>query len=211
MGDDLEEGLAVDGERLARAQRRAEVPLDHREHRLDLRPLAVEPPREAPRELPAPSALQPPWPAILPLPPADGRREDARHPQLLPTQDVRLLALVAGVAEDRAETVPRERLGHDTRELHHVRLRPPVDHSTQDEVALDVAERRKLRIPPLEVPRVPPARPGVVDRDVPGLETGRVDGGGPMRRRDQAAFAGELKRLVKESRRAFFFRSRLSA
>ena len=211
MDDQLQDDLAVERVGLAGLERRAQVPLHHREHRLDLPALAVLLPREPPLQPSSPAAPRSARPSVLPLLAAHGRREDALDAELLAAEDVRSFALVARVAQDCLHAMSRERLSHEFRELDDVGLRSAVDVTAQDEVALHIADGRELRETALVVPAVMPAPTGVVAGYVACLHAGRIDRRGLVRRGYQAAALREPNRLVKESSRAPFFRRRRSA
>jgi hypothetical protein len=124
---------------------------------------------------------------------------------------MRLLALVAGVADERAEPLPSPRLLNQSRKLHNVRLRATVHHRRKYQVIANVAERREFRVTPLPVATVPPAALRIVYRDMPRLKTGRVKGDGAAFAFNQAAALGEFKSLIKEPSGAPFFSRRSSA
>ena len=170
MGNYSEEDFAVDGEGAPGGKGAAEVALDHGEDGFYLPPLAVGLFGEALVQPPAVVSFDRVWTSVEPGAAPRGRGDDACHVELFAAVDVRGLALVAGVGQERLEAVARQTLVDCALELRVVELGPAVHDRREYQVARGVAERGKLGIAVLEVPRVTSASAGVVDRNAAALE-----------------------------------------
>ena len=126
-------------------------------------------------------------------------------------ETVRGFAVVAGVAQERGKPLASVGVPDGGRKLAVVRFGTPVHHQAQDQVAVGVAEGRKLGITGLVVGAVAAATPGEVVRDVMRFQPGRIDGGQAAGGRDQAEVPRLVERGVEEPRKVVFFSSRRSA
>lgn len=139
--------------------------------------------------------------------PAADRGDDPDHAQLLEQEGVVMLTVVAGIAQQRLEAVtPPRPLGH-AMELDVVRPGPAIDDSRQQDVAVHLADGRKLGITVI----FPPCAAAVVGRSVVAVVAGGIDGGRLAVVVDQAALTGLVNGGVQERIGAPFFRSRFSA
>ena len=105
VGQNPQDDLAVDGERLAVVKRRAEASLDHGEHRLYLPALPVGLLGEAPVEFLSVTARNGAGLAVAAGPATQGGWYDAPYPEFVPAELVDALALVTRVGKQGVEPV----------------------------------------------------------------------------------------------------------
>ena len=210
MNDGPQEHLAGLRPVAGRAQRRAQPPLDHTVDRLDLPALTVfrlvEPLTHPPPPVTA---------GRLAGRPAAQRRDQrptAEHP---PGEDVRVLAVVAGVGQQGVDPHPTHGVVNGRPPVGDIGARTSAGHHGDDDVRAAVGQDCGLGEP--LVGRLLPAIPAFfatfdeVAADVVRLEAGAVDG--PRRTRFLRTFSRTARWMVRVSRfwALDFFSSRLLA
>ena len=185
-----EHELACLREQAPRAERRAEAALVPTEDALGVPALVVERPRKLPPQGAPIRRCGPPAGA-----PRIERDHTVRDPQRVAAEAVVRLGVVGRVGQDGVEGQERRGLAQRGREIGRVVGGPRAGHGPEDQMRVDVGDRRELRPRPVlvgapwVVVRAPDA---VVEADVPRFEPrgvdrddrGRLDEAGADRARD---------------------------
>ena len=176
MGQNSQADLPVLALITAGPQRGAEVALEHAEDGLCLPTLTVKDLREVLLHPPAVASPDRVWLAIgAGTAPISGRNDTANVLSLA-TKAMEAFRFVAGVAQQRPQRLVGDRLLDRRPAFREIGLGAPIGHAPQDHMVGGIADHRELGIAAFLVALVLFTASGVVCRDVPGLQTGRVDG-----------------------------------
>lgn len=173
MGEDAQNQLALLGERPARSQRGAEPELVPAEGALGVPALVIQCLWEALAHLPAVSGAWPASPHVARVELDHG----PTHAELLAAEPVVVLRIIARVRQSGVDGEQCRRLPHRGCEVGRVLRGSDPRDGAEDEVRVRVDDRRQLgpgasaSVPALRLP----ATHAIVEADVPGLKTGRID------------------------------------